>query len=72
MFCEIESNFKSVQFFFIHPVYSLIPLCMVWFHYIRSFSLCKVCFESLYMVCSHHHIDLIDLFINRDRGTEDR
>ena len=21
MFCEIESNFKSVQFFFIHPVY---------------------------------------------------
>ena len=21
MFCEIESNFKSVHFFFIHPVY---------------------------------------------------
>ena len=27
MFCEIESNFKSVQVFFIHPVYRMYKNC---------------------------------------------
>jgi hypothetical protein len=25
VFCEIESNFKSVQFFLIHPVVNIVP-----------------------------------------------